>query len=81
MGIGLAALATLLLLGSFAWREAYSQVNNVNRPECDGIFDFYFLLDRYVSLSLSLYPWCVFGGVNKFNFIEERTDSCNESLY
>ena len=47
MSIRLAAVATiLLLLGSFAWREAHSQVNNVNRPECDGIFDFYFLLDR-----------------------------------
>ena len=46
MSIRLAAVATLLLLGSFAWRETRSQVNNVNRPECDGIFDFYFLLDR-----------------------------------
>lgn len=48
MAIGLAALATLLLLGSFSWRETRSQVTNINRPECDGIFDFYFLLDRYV---------------------------------
>ena len=50
MAIGLAALATLLLIGSFAWRETHSQVTNANRPECDGIFDFYFLMDRYVHL-------------------------------
>ena len=48
MAVGLAALVTLLLIGSFAWREAHTQVTNVERPECDGIFDFYFVLDRCV---------------------------------
>lgn len=48
MAVGIAALATWLLVNSLCWKEAHSQVTNVIRPECSGIFDFYFVLDRYV---------------------------------
>lgn len=32
--------------------EVSSQITNVNRPECSGVFDFYFVLDRYGSFDV-----------------------------
>ncbi len=29
-----------------------AQISNTNRPECQGIFDFYFVLDSYVRPNL-----------------------------
>ena len=43
------ATAACLLVISLCWMEgARAQITNVNRPECNGVFDFYFVLDRYM---------------------------------